>query len=216
MIPLENLIDLAQLYVRELFAHEFSGHDYFHTERVWQLAKRIAQAEGADSQLVQVAALLHDVDDRKLSPQTCKGHLRAAVFLRSQGCDEYFIQAVVHIIEQVAYRGSDSVVPDSLEGKCVQDADRLDAIGAVGAARAFAYGGSRGRLMYDPNELPAEDMDAEQYFARQSTTINHFYEKLLHLKAMMNTAEAQRIAEHRHQYLEGFLKEFLAEWKGEC
>ena len=164
---------------------------------------------------VQLAALLHDVDDRKLSADTWLTHTRAKTFLREQGVEEKQIGQILQIIEEVSFRGSDSVVPSTLEGKCVQDADRLDAIGAMGIARCFAYGGSHHRAIYDPESPPNPDMDAAAYYKSESTSINHFNEKLLLLSETMTTPTGRRIARHRHRYLQQFLDEFLAEWEGE-
>ena len=124
-------------------------------------------------------------------------------------------ERVVHVISQISYKGKDSVVPDTIEGKIVQDADRLDAIGAIGIGRAFAYGGSKARPMHVPGEDFLEDMDADTYYNHENTTINHFYEKLLLLKDMMNTQTARDLAEGRHRYMEDFLDEFYAEWDGQ-
>lgn len=209
------MIEAAKRYIEDVFAHDFSGHDAFHTLRVLSLAERIAQNESADMETVQLAALLHDVDDRKLSPETHENQGRARAFLRSQGMEEAKIDAICHIIAQISFKGSDTVAPDTLEGQCVQDADRLDAIGAIGIARTFAFGGSRNRKMYDPAEPPVESMDAAAYAKNTGHTINHFYEKLLLLKDMMNTDSAKKIAAARHAYMEEFLREFYAEWNGE-
>jgi len=209
------MIEAAKRYIEEIFAKDSSGHDAFHTLRVLKLAERIAQKEGADMETVQLAALLHDVDDRKLSPETHVNQGNAREFLRKQGVNQEKIDEICRIIAQISFKGSDTIAPDTLEGKCVQDADRLDAIGAIGIARTFAFGGSRGRKMYDPAEPPVENMDAAAYAKNEGHTINHFYEKLLLLKDMMNTAAAREMAEKRHAYMEEFLREFYAEWEGE-
>jgi len=208
------LIDAAKAYVAEVFSHDASGHDVFHTLRVMHLAEHLAEKEGADRETVQLAALLHDVDDRKLFPETHRNQGRARAFLRDQGVDEARTEAICRIIAAISFKGTDTVAPDTLEGQCVQDADRLDAIGAIGVARAFAFGGARGRKMYDPAEPPVLRMDAAAYAQNQGHTINHFYEKLLLLKDMMNTPSARVLAEARHKYMEAFLAEFYDEWQG--
>ena len=209
-----RLLNAAEDYIRRLFAEEYSGHDAFHTLRVCRTALRLAEEEGADPLITGLAALLHDADDRKLSPETCETNANARRFLTEQGVDARTAEAVVTAIGEVSFRGTDSVVPSTLEGKCVQDADRLDAIGAIGAARAFAYGGAHQRVMHDPAVPPETSMDAARYYAHNATTVNHFYEKLLLLKDMMNTAAGRRLAEARDRYLRDFLEEFLAEWEG--
>lgn len=212
---MDNLLISATIeYVKEVFATDFSGHDFFHTMRVYQMATKIAMEEKADLQIVQLAALLHDVDDRKLSPETCENKDRAVAYMRSKGLSEDTITRVKDIIGEVSFAGTDSVVPKTLEGKCVQDADRLDALGAMGIARAFAYGGNHNRVMYDPEIPPALNMGKEEYQNHVSTTVNHFYEKLFLLKDMMNTESAKRIAGHREQYMREYIDEFLAEWNG--
>jgi len=210
MMPVEK----AMAFAREVFRDDSSGHDWFHTLRVYRLATFLAQQEGADVQTVQLAALLHDVDDRKLSPETYARKSRARGFLEENGVSAERITQILRIIDEVSFRGTDSVRPGTPEGQCVQDADRLDAMGAVGIARTFAYGGSRGRPIYDPEQPPQEVMDADAYVRRQSHSINHFYEKLLLLRDMMNTPTAKQLARERHRWLELFLEEFLAEWDG--
>ena len=165
---------------------------------------------------MQLAALLHDVDDIKLSPDTYVTKKNAVDFMTINKIDGKRIEAVCKIIDEVSFAGTDSVVPDTIEGKCVQDTDRLDAIGAIGIARTFAYGGSRGRKIYDPEIKSKMGMNKEEYRNNQdSTSINHFYEKLLLLKDMMNTDAAKEKAWHRQFIMESYLEEFMAEWEGE-
>lgn len=208
------IIHDALQFVKDTFQNDYSGHDDFHTLRVYQMATRIAQQENADLMIVQLAALLHDVDDLKLSPETYANKDRAVGFLRQHGISEAMIKTICGIIEEVSFKGTDSTTPETIEGKCVQDADRLDAMGAIGIARAFAYGGSHSRVMYDPEIEPTRTMTAGQYQNHVSTTINHFYEKLFQLKDLMNTDTAKRIAQQRENYMKGYIAEFLDEWDG--
>ena len=206
----ESVFDAAKEYIRALFEGDGSGHDYFHSVRVHDVAVTIQGTEGGDLDVIRLAALLHDVDDRKLFDS--KDYDNARGFMGDNGIPPEMQERVVHVISQISYKGKDSVVPDTLEGKIVQDADRLDAIGAIGIGRAFAYGGSKARPMHVPGEDFLEDMDAETYYNHENTTINHFYEKLLLLKDMMNTRAARELAEGRHRFMEEFLDEFYAEW----
>ncbi len=198
--------------VKALFAGDPGGHDEFHTERVYRTAMKLADTEPCDRQIVALAALLHDVDDPKLFSTEANENARR--ILSGAGVAPETAGRIIAIINKVAYKGTDTQVPETIEGKIVQDADRLDAIGAIGIARAFAYGGSRGRAMYDPDIPPRPDMDEAAYRSRNSTTINHFYEKLLLLEGMMNTDCAKRMARARTQVMTDFLAEFLAEWNG--
>lgn len=209
-----DIIKEALRYVEAFFRQEFSGHDYFHTLRVFKMATHIALEEQADLEIVQLAALLHDVDDRKLSPETTAQKNNARNFLKEHQVDDATVSRILDIIDQISYAGKDSVVPSTLEGKCVQDADRLDAIGAIGIARAFAYGGHHNRLMYHPEIPPNMDMGKEEYYNHQSTTINHFYEKLFLLTDMMNTPAAKKIAVARQAYMKEYIAEFFDEWEG--
>lgn len=210
------LIEKTISFVKDIFEKEYSGHDYFHTMRVYNMATRLAESENANLLMVQLAALLHDVDDMKLSPETYEGKDRAISFMRENLVDEEMIETVVKIISQISFAGSGATVPDTIEGKCVQDADRLDAVGALGIARAFAYGGNHNRIMYDPDILPRTNMSKEEYYSDKSTTINHFYEKLFLLTDLMNTETAKKIAKERHEFMENYIDEFLNEWEGKC
>lgn len=197
-----DMIREATEFARQVFSTDASGHDFYHTLRVYRLATELAREEGADLETVQLAALLHDVDDHKLSAETAEGKERATGFLRERGVPEDRIREICGIISQVSFsRGTGG--PMTPEAMCVQDADRLDAIGALGIGRAFAYGGSRGRAMHDP--LGQDD----------TTTIRHFYDKLLLLKDRMNTAAGRRRAEGRDRFMREFLDEFYAEWDGQ-
>lgn len=178
------------------------------------MATRIAEQENANLIIVQLAALLHDVDDIKLSPETYDNKDRAVEFLRKHDISEAMIQNICGIIGEVSFNGTDSVTPETIEGRCVQDADRLDAMGAIGIARAFAYGGNHNRIIYDPEIKPTENMNAEKYQSHFSTTINHFYEKLFRLKSLMNTDTAKKISEQRDDYMKTYISEFLNEWDG--
>lgn len=194
--------------------HENGGQN--ESMRVYRLAIEIAEQENADMLIVQLAALLHDVDDVKLSPETHDTKKNAVRFMKNSGVDDKVIASVCKIIDEVSFVGTDSVVPSTLEGKCVQDADRLDAIGAIGIARTFAYGGSKGRRIHDPDIKPMTNMNKADYNQNHnSTSINHFYEKLLLLKDMMNTETAKKMAMHRQAVMKEYLVEFMAEWEGE-
>ena len=211
---MEQLVQNATKYIKEAFQNDFSGHDFFHSMRVYRTAMKIAQAEHADLEVVALAALLHDVDDRKLSPATAEKKENAARFMRSQNVPEAKILQVCQIIDEVSFKGTDSVRPSTPEGKCVQDADRLDALGAIGIARTFAYGGSHTRAIYDPELPPRTAMNQAQYYSSKSTSLNHFYEKLFLLEDMMNTETGKAIARKRTQYMQEFVDEFLHEWDG--
>lgn len=211
---MESVIRNALDYIKYIFQNDFSGHDYYHSLRVYRMAVAIATEEKADADIVALAALLHDVDDRKLSPQTAKDKVNAVNFMRSQNAPETVVSQVLTILDEVSFKGTDSVTPSTLEGKCVQDADRLDALGAIGIARTFAYGGSHQRPLYDPEVPPKLNMNQEAYQKSNSSSLNHFYEKLFLLENMMNTPTGRRIARKRTQYMNDFVEEFLSEWDG--
>ena len=211
---MKKIIDNSLKYVKEVFKSDYSGHDYFHTYRVYKLATQIAKKENANVEIVQLAALLHDVDDRKLSPETYKNKDKTRTFLLENNVDETTINTICEIIEEVSYKGKDSVVPTTIEGKCVQDADRLDAIGAIGIARAFAYGGSHNQVIHNPDVPPKLNLSEEEYRRHVSTTINHFYEKLLNLSELMTTETAKKMANSRENFMKEYLLRFMDEWEG--
>ena len=212
------MVERAKQYAKKYLGRDVSGHDWYHTKRVLHLAQTIARREmetsEVDLEMVELIALLHDVDDRKLSPRTHDNVDRAREFLYKNDVDPVRRKAILNSIRKLSFKGTGATVPETLEGRIVQDADRLDAMGAIGIARAFAFGGSRGKNIYDPKQDPNLNMTEELYNSGQSTAINHFYEKLLRLKDMMNTETGKAMAEHRHAYMESFLKEFYGEWEG--
>ena len=212
---MKQVIEKGLEFVRNFFQNECSGHDYFHTFRVFKMAHFIAKQEKANIEIVMLAALLHDVDDIKISPNTHINKNNARVFLIENNVDNDTIELICNIISEISYKGIESHPASCLEARIVQDADRLDALGAIGIARAFAFGGSRNRVMYDPEELPTLCMTEIEYRNHVSTTVNHFYEKLFNLKDLMNTDTAKKIAISREKYMKEFLEEFYSEWNGE-
>ena len=212
----QEVITRIATELRHRFESEGSGHDWWHIERVWRNAKSIGATEQADMVVVELAALLHDIADWKFhSGDEMIGPRSAREILQRERVDIKIIDHVADIIATMSYKGAGVPTPmATIEGKIVQDADRLDAIGAIGIARTFAYGGHKGRLLYDPNRKPEMHTTKEAYFTTDAPTINHFYEKLLLLKDRMNTAEARKIAEGRHRIMEQYLEDFFAEWEG--
>ena len=210
---MEQLVQHATKFIKEIFQNDFSGHDFFHSMRVYRTAMKIAQAEHADLEVVALAAQ-RAVQIFQLTPATAEKKENAARFMRSQAVPEAEIRQVCQIIDEVSFKGTDSVRPSTPEGKCVQDADRLDALGAIGIARTFAYGGSHNRAIYDPELPPRTAMNQAQYYSSNSTSLNHFYEKLFLLEDMMNTETGKAIARKRTQYMQEFVDEFLSEWDG--
>lgn len=208
------IIEKTIEYVKEFFKNDFSGHDYYHSLRVYQNAVRIAEIENADVEIVSLAALLHDVDDYKLSPETACNMNNACAFLKKIGVSGVSADRICNIISQISFKGTDSVIPDTLEGKCVQDADRLDALGAIGIARVFAYGGANNRAIYTPEISPDVTMNGAEYRNCQSSSIHHFYEKLFLLEDLMNTETGKKIAHDRTKIMKRFVEDFLNEWNG--
>jgi uncharacterized protein len=212
-----SIIDKTILFVKAKLEQAEGGHDWFHIERVYKNALLIAQEESCDLTVVKLGALLHDIADSKFhNGDETIGPKTARLFLESENVDEATIVHVVNIIENISFKGGNfERTFSSKELEIVQDADRLDAIGAIGIARCFNYGGFKNRALYNPAIPPKFGMSKEEYKTNDSPTINHFYEKLLLLKDKMNTPTGKKIAEARHRFMENFLSQFYAEWDGE-
>ena len=212
-----QIINKTAKFVKNKLQGEGSGHDWWHIYRVWQTAKNIAKKEKVNLFIVELAALLHDIADWKFyDGDETLGPKIAGEWLISQGLDRETIKIIKEVIEDVSFKGAGvKKKVRSKEGEVVQDADRLDAIGAMGIARCFAYGGYKGREIYNPNVKPTMHKSAEEYKKSISSSINHFYEKLLLLKNLMNTKTAKKMAERRHKFMKDYLDEFFAEWKGQ-
>lgn len=212
-----NLLNNTITFVKEQLANAEGGHDWFHIERVYKNALLIAEGEKCDLTVVKLGSLLHDIADSKFHDgDETVGPRLARQFLEQQGAPEDMIVHVLNIIENISFKGGNFERSfNSIELQIVQDADRLDALGAIGIARAFNYGGFKGRALYDPAIAPNLNMTREEYKATTAPTLNHFYEKLLLLKDRFNTKTGKKIAEGRHKYMQGFLSQFYAEWDGE-
>lgn len=212
----KQLINKTAEFVKKKFADESTGHDWWHLYRVWQTAKHIASKEkSVDMLVVELAALLHDIGDWKFHDDDEAGPKATRQWLESLGADEQTIAHIENIVRHISFKGADVKNKlDSIEGYIVSDADKLDAIGAMGVARAFAYGGANNRLLYDPNRKPRLHSSFEEYKKDKAGTINHFYDKLLLLKDRMYTKTGKQMAVYRHEYMEKFLQEFYAEWEG--
>jgi len=211
-----NLIQNSIQFVKETLEDAEGGHDWFHTERVYKNSCLIAESEDCELLIVKLGALLHDIADSKfhkgdeaIGPALAKG------FLEKEDVSKKVVQHVINIIENISFRGGNELKSfHSKELDIVQDADRLDALGAIGIARAFNYGGFKNRKLYDPAINPNLNLTKEEYKNSTAPTINHFYEKLLLLKDLMNTKTAKKIALERHQFMEDFLEQFYNEWNG--
>lgn len=217
----KQLIALTISFVKETLKEAEGGHDWFHIERVHNNAKLIAEGENVNLFIVELGALLHDIADAKFHHGDENiGPKKAAAFLRGLKVEEEIIEHIENIIRYISFKTSldqnDVNKFQSEELKVIQDADRLDAIGAIGIARAFNYGGFKNRSLYDPNIKPTLHQDKESYKNSKAPTINHFYEKLLLLKDKMNTKTAQKIAVKRHEFMELYLQQFYDEWNGKA
>ena len=216
MTTQEQQISKTITFVKQQLTNAEGGHDWFHTERVLNNALLIGKSEEVDMFIVQLGALLHDIADSKFhNGDETVGPKVAREFLRKLNVDTAVIEHVIKIIENISFAGGNELQEfNSLELEVIQDADRLDAIGAIGIARTFNYGGFKDRAMFDPAIPPNLNMTKEEYKASNAPTINHFYEKLLLLKDKMNTATGRQIATDRHKFMEQFLEQFYAEWEG--
>jgi uncharacterized protein len=213
----EAVIQKTIEFVKETLSEAEGGHDWWHIFRVWQLSKHIAGSENASLFVVELGALLHDIADSKFHNGNEElGPQKAREFLGTLGVDEPIVKHVENIISNISFKGgNESQTFRSLELDIVQDADRIDAMGAIGIARTFNYGGFKNREMYNPCMLPNMNMTSAEYKQSTAPTINHFYEKLLLLKDRMNTNTGKQMAEHRHRFMEAYLEEFYKEWNGE-
>lgn len=210
-----NLIQKCVEFVKKRLDGAEGSHDWWHIQRVWKNTRQIMITEDADPLVCELGALLHDIADEKFQDGRDVGLTAAQTFLEQEQLPPAVIEKVMEIVRNVSFSsGEPADVPKSPELMTVQDADRLDAIGAIGIARTFSYGGYKHRKIYDPAVPPRTYRDKKEYHTSNAPTINHFYEKLLLLKDLMNTKEGKRIAGERHAFMEEFLKHFFAEWEG--
>jgi uncharacterized protein len=216
-MQIEDVVQQSRVHVRKLLADDSAGHDWHHIDRVTRTALAIGREEGADAVVVELAALLHDIADWKFAGgDEMAGPAAAREWLERLETPAGVVDHVCDIIATLSFKGAGVATPmRTIEGQCVQDADRLDALGAIGIARAFAYGGYKGRLLYDPSVPPQLHESFEAYKKNTGPTLNHFYEKLLLLKDRMNTRTGRRLADERHRFMEDYLAQFLAEWNGQ-
>ncbi|WP_042457607.1 HD domain-containing protein [Neobacillus dielmonensis] len=211
----EQTIETTEEFVQNQLGHDATGHDWYHVDRVRRNALLIfGEEQAGDPFIIEMAALLHDIPDEKLNESIEAGERKLDDFLQSLPIDDYEKNHIKQIITTISYKGGQASNLTSIEAKIVQDADRLDAIGAIGIARAFAYGGKKGQPIYDPGFKVRDNMSLEEYRNGKSSSIHHFYEKLLKLKDLLNTDPARKMAESRHDAMEKFLEQFYQEWNG--
>jgi len=209
----EKIINSAKEFVYAEQGGDSSGHDWWHVHRVTELAKTIAEKEGANIFICELAALLHDVADEKLNKDEETGINKVKLWLKDNGVDDVTAADILEIITTMSFKGgTQKKEMNTLEGKIVQDADRLDAMGAIGIARVMCYAGFKGRPIHHPDMKPRDNLTLEEYRSGKDTAIMHFYEKLLKLKDTMNTNMGKELAEGRHLFLETYLEQFYAEW----
>lgn len=212
----EDMIVRTESFVKEVLGEDSTGHDWYHIERVRKNALYIAEKENKGDQfIIEMAALLHDIPDEKLNESKEAGEKKLTDFLELLALEKEAREKIVEIIQSISFKGGRKTELMSVEAEIVQDADRLDAIGAIGIGRAFAYGGKKEHLLYDPAIKVREEMTEKEYRTGKSSTIHHFYEKLLKLKDLLNTDTARELASKRHQFMEQFLEQFYGEWNGQ-
>jgi uncharacterized protein len=209
-----DMIQLTEEWVKQKLAHDHSGHDWEHIRRVRDNALYIAKREGGNVLVIELAALLHDVVDDKVVNDVEAAYLELTQWLHKQGIASAAGEQIIHIISTMSFKGGNRPPMSTLEGQIVQDADRLDAIGAIGIARTFMYAGAKGTVMYDDAVSVRDMMTEAEYRHGKSTAIHHFYEKLLKLKDLMNTDTGKKLAAERHQYMERYVQQFMKEWNG--
>lgn len=214
---MNDILKATEDYVKKELGKDSSGHDWHHIDRVRKNAYMIWSGEQrGDWFIIEMAALLHDIPDEKLNDSEEAGWAKLDSFLAGLPLDQKINEHIKDCIETVSFKGGRAVNLNSIEAEIVQDADRLDALGAIGIARTFAFGGKKGHPIYDPGLTAREDMTLEEYRSGNSSSINHFYEKLLKLKDKMNTKQAKKLAEERQSYMEDFLEQFYSEWNGKA
>ncbi|ERN52860.1 HD domain-containing protein [Alkalihalophilus marmarensis] len=208
----KGIIEKTEKWVKAQLINEESGHDWYHILRVTRTAQQIAKEEHANDEIVTLAALVHDLADDKVAQNEKEALKKIAEWFKENGLDDEAIDQIISIITTISFKGGNGQPVSTLEGKIVQDADRLDALGAVGIARTFVYSGHKGQPMYDP-ELPVRnEMSIEEYRHGKSSAVHHFYEKLLKLKDQMNTTTGMKLAARRHAFMETYLEQFYSEW----
>lgn len=211
-----KIIKDTKIFVKNILIKEGTGHDWWHIERVKNNAKSICKNEKVDNFIVEMAILLHDVGDRKVIKKSEDDYTIAENYLISKKIDSGVVERIMFIIKNMSFSHSlgKNKATTSKEFCVVQDADRLDALGAIGIARAFAFGGSRGRPLYDPEKKAQKYSSREKYIKGSDSSFNHFYEKILLLKDLMNTKTAKKIAKERHEFIKNYMKQFILEWEG--
>ncbi len=213
----QKIVEEVITLLKGRYGTDTSGHDWFHLERVWKMTKLLAKNHAVNQFILEMAALLHDVDDFKFKKEGEEDLSGTRAILKQFFLDDKTSACILDIVSHVSYKGAGVVTEEkTIEGKIVQDADRLDAMGAIGIARVFTYGGYKGHAIYDPEIKPTLHQNFSEYKKQNNTQINHFYEKLLLLKERLNTPEAKKIGEHRHNFLELYLSEFFSEVEGEA